>query len=157
MISDFRLAFRSLRKSPGFVVTALSALALGIGANTAIFSLVNQLLLRPPGIADPENVIAVRVRYDKLNLTSIGMSAPNFADVRDTREVFAHTAIVDEGDFNYTGGNVPERLQGANVTVEWFDVFGATPLLGRTFHPEEDQPNANQVVILAHSAWRSIR
>jgi len=156
MISDFRLAFRSLRKSPGFVVTALSALALGIGANTAIFSLVNQLLLRPPGIADPENVIAVRVRYDKLNLTSIGMSAPNFADVRDTREVFAHTAIVDEGDFNYTGGNDPERLQGANVTVEWFDVFGATPLLGRTFHPEEDQPNANQVVILAHSAWQRL-
>jgi hypothetical protein len=153
MISDFRLAFRSLRKSPGFALAALSALALGIGANTAIFSLVNQLLLSPPGITDPENVVAVRVRYDKLNLTSIGMSAPNFADVRDTSEVFEHAAITDSGDFNYTGGNVPERLQGANVTAEWFDVFGAAPLLGRTFHPEEDQPNANNVVVLGYSAW----
>jgi predicted permease len=156
MASDLRFAFRGLRKSPGFALTAIATLALGIGANTAIFSLVNQLLLNPPGIADPDRVIAVRVRYDKLNMTSIGMSAPNFANVRDNRELFEHTAIVGDEQYNYTGGSAPEQLKGAPVSVEWFDVFNAKPQLGRVFAPEEDQPNANHVVVLAHAAWQRL-
>lgn len=156
MASDLRFAFRGLKKSPGFALTAVATLALGIGANTAIFSLVNQLLLNPPGVSDPERVVALRVRYDKLKLTSIGMSSPNFADVRDSRELFEHTAIVDDGVFNYTGGVVPEQLKGSPVSVEWFDVFAAKPLMGRVFQPEEDKPNANNVVVLAYAAWQRL-
>jgi predicted permease len=156
MTSDLRFAFRGLRKSPGFALTAIATLALGIGANTAIFSLVNQLLLNPPGVTDPESVVAVRVRYTKLNMDSISMSAPDFADVRDSRELFEHAAIVNDGLFNYTGGVVPEQLRGAMVSVEWFDVFGAEPRLGRAFRPEEDQPNANNVVVLAFAAWQRL-
>jgi predicted permease len=156
MISGIRLAWRGLAKSPGFALTSVAALALGIGANTAIFSLVNQLLLNPPGMSNPDRIVAVRAKYDKLTLKSIPLSAPDFADVRSSREVFAHAAVMDGGDFNYTGGDIPERLQGQSVSVEWFDVFGAKPELGRTFRPEEDLPNADPVVILAHAAWKRL-
>ncbi len=156
MTSDLRFAFRGLRKSPAFALTAVATLALGIGANTAIFSLVNQLLLNPPGIPNPERIVAVRVRYDKLNLTSIGMSAPNFRDVRDSRELFERTALVGDAQYNYTIGAVPEQLKGAPVSVEWFDVFQAKPLLGRVFLPEDDQPNANHVVVLAYAGWQRL-
>jgi predicted permease len=112
--------------------------------------------LNPPGVTDPERVVALRVRYDKLNLTSIGMSSPNFVDVRDSRELFEYTAIVDGGQFNYTGGVTPEQLKGAPVSLEWFDVFAAKPVLGRVFLPEEDKPNANNVVVLAYAAWQRL-
>src|SRR5437773_183241 len=128
MLSNLRFAFRTLAKSPGFTLTSIAALALGVGANTAIFSLVNQLLLNPPGIANPDRIVAVRVKYDKLAMKSISLSAPDFADVRNTTQIFNHAAVMGQGDFNYTGGAVPERLQGASVSVQWFEVFGAKPL-----------------------------
>jgi len=156
MLSDFRVATRTLRKSPGFAATAIAALALGIGANAAIFSLVNQILLNPAGISRPNQVVAVRVKYDKLNLRSIPISARDFADVRDSRDLFEHASIIGEGDFNYTGGDAPERLQGASVSVEWFDVFGSRPLLGRVFTPDEDQPDANRVIVLSYPAWKRL-
>ena len=115
MLSDLRISIRTLGRSPGFALIILAALALGIGANTAIFSIVNALLLHPAGIADPERVVAVRVRYDKLNLKNIVVSAPDLADVRRTHEIFAHAALLRQGDFNYTRGDTPQRLQGAQV------------------------------------------
>ncbi|MGH9663739.1 MAG: ABC transporter permease, partial [Bryobacteraceae bacterium] len=147
MLSEMRIAARTLAKSPGFAGTAIAALALGIGANTAVFSVVNALLLNPPGISNPDRVVSVLARYDKLNLKSIPISIPDFTDVRDSRQVFEHTAVERGGDFNYTGGDAPRRLEGAEISLEWFDVFRATPLLGRVFHAEEDQPHANQVVV----------
>ncbi len=156
MLADLRIAFRTLKRTPGFAAVAIAALGLGIGANTGIFSIVNALLLHPAGIADPERVVAVRVRYYKLNLRSIGPSAPDLADVRDDRAVFEHAALWNDADFNYTGADLPERLQGAVVSAEWFDVFGAKPLMGRLFRPEEDQPHANQVVILSYAAWMRV-
>jgi predicted permease len=156
MWSEIRLAFRTLRKSPAFTLTAVAALALGIGANTAIFSIVNALLLHPPGVSDPDRVIAVRVKYDKLNLQSISLSARDFADVRDNRQLFERAAILDEHAFNYAAGGTPERLQGGRVSVEWFDVFGAKPVLGRLFRAEEDEPNAGTSVVLAYAAWQRL-
>lgn len=155
-MSNFRFAARSLTRTPGFTLTAVAALALGIGANTAIFSLVNQVLLNPPGIADPARVVAVRVRYEKLNMATIPASPTDFDDARKSTATFDAVAAQGEGDFNYTGAAVPERLQGAAVTQRWFDVFGARPLLGRTFLPEEDLPNANQVVVLSYAAWKRL-
>jgi predicted permease len=156
MLSDLRFACRTLAKTPGFALTSIAALALGIGANSAIFSLVNQLLLNPPGFSNPQRIVAVRAKYDKLSLKSIPLSVPDFADIRNSAQIFGHAALMGEGDFNYTGGDVPERLQGANVSVQWFDVFGAKPYLGRTFQPEEDAPNAQPVVVLAHGAWKRL-
>jgi len=155
-LQDLRYAVRMLLKNPGFTVVAVLTLALGIGANTAIFSVVNGLLLHPAGIPHPERLVAVRARYEKLNLKSIVISAPDFTFVRDNKQTFAATAIETETDFNYATGSWPLRLRGARVSSQWFDVFEANPLLGRVFTPEEDQPNANREVVLAYHTWKSI-
>ena len=156
MLTDLRTALRGLARSLGFAAIAITALALGIGANTAIFSIVNALLLHPAGIANPDRVVAVRARYYKLNLRSIGPSAPDLADVRDDRSVFEDAALWQDADFNYAGQDLPQRLQGAVVSAEYFDVFGARPGMGRLFRPEEDQPNANHVVVLSYAAWMRV-
>jgi predicted permease len=156
MISDLRIACRTLAKTPAFTLTAVAALALGIGANTAIFSLVSQVLLNPAGVSNPERVVAVRAKYDKLALKSIPVSIPDFTDVRASTSLFESAAMLQAGDFNYTGSGAPERLQGANVSLRWFDVFGAKPRIGRLFQPEEDTPNANQVAVLSYAAWQRL-
>jgi hypothetical protein len=155
-LQDLRYALRMLLKNPSFTVVAVLTLALGIGANTAIFSVVNGLLLHPYGIPHPERLLAVRARYEKLNLKSIVISAPDFTFVRDNKQTFAASAIEVETDFNYATGSWPLRLRGAKVSSQWFDVFEATPLLGRVFTPEEDQPNADREVVLAYHTWKSI-
>ena len=150
---DVRQALRGMRRSPGFTAVVVATLALGIGANTAIFSLVNQLLLHPPGIDHPERVLSIGTRYNKLNLRVFWVSPPTLADVRDSRSVFEHAALVSFRDVNYSAEDHPERLEAAAVSVEFFDVVGVKPLLGRTFRPEEDQPNANREVILTYPTW----
>src|SRR3981189_2767916 len=156
ILQDLRYAVRMLLKNPGFTVVAVLTLALGIGANTAIFSVVNGLLLHPYGIAHPERLLAVRVRYEKLNLKNIAISAPDFTFVRDNKQTFAASAIQTESDFNYATGSWPLRPRGARVSSQWFDVFETKPLLGRVFTPEEDQPNADRQVVLAYHTWKSI-
>ena len=143
-------------EDPAYTVVALVTLALGIGANTAIFSVVNQVLLNPAGISNPGRIVALRVNYDKLALRNIGVSIPDFADVLHSTQQFESAALLDTGDFNYTGSAVPERLRGASVTWRWFDVFGAHPALGRVFRPEEDRPNANPEVVLSFAAWKRL-
>ncbi len=155
-VTDLRYAGRTLLKSPGFAAAAIGALALGIGANTAIFSVVNEVLLNPAGVSNPDRIAALRVKYDKLALKSIGVSAPDFLDVQKSTQLFESGALLGQGDYNYTGSGVPERLQGATVSVQWFDVFGAKPRLGRVFQNEEDQPNANQAIVLSFAAWKRL-
>lgn len=152
-LADLRYAARTLRKSPGFTVVAVLTLTIGIGANTAIFSLVNQLLLHPPGIDHPERVVGLRTEYQKLNLAFSGSSAANLPDLRSSSDVFERAAIMQRGDLNYADGQTPERLRGAMVSAEWFEVFGAKPLIGRIFTPQEDQPNLNRVAVLSYGSW----
>jgi predicted permease len=151
-----RYAVRALLRTPAYTLVALITLALGIGANTAIFSVVNQVLLNPSGVSDPSRVVALRVNYDKLALRNIGVSIPDFADVLHSPQQFESAALIDTGDFNYTGSGVPEKLNGASVTYRWFDVFGAHPALGRVFQAEEDRPNANREVVLSFAAWKRL-
>jgi predicted permease len=153
-LQDVRFGLRALAKSPGFTAVAILTLALGIGTNTAIFSVVNGLFLHPPGVMQPDRVVVQRVRYGKLGLKSIVISAPDFAQVRDSKNIFQSAALETTSDFNYSTGEFPERLRGAQVSWQWFDVFGARPILGRVFAPEEDQPNANREVVLAYPAWQ---
>lgn len=147
--TDLHYAMRTLRNSPGFSVVAILTLAVGIGANTAIFSLVNQLLLHPAGIDHPERVLAVRTR------DNTSSSPATFADLHASTAIFERVALSDGSGtgVNYAGGESPERLYAPGVSQEWFDVFGAKPLLGRVFTSEEDQLNRNRVVILSHAAW----
>ena len=151
---DIRYGLRMLVKNPGFTAVAMITLALGIGANTAIFSVLNALFLHPPGVLHPEQVVALRVRYTKLGLSNIVVSAPDLAQVRDSKQIFTAAALEDTADFNYVEREWPQRLQGAMVSSPWFDVFGAKPVLGRIFTPEEDQPKANHEVVLAYRAWQ---
>ena len=153
-LQDIRFGFRVLAKSPGFASVAILTLALGIGANTAIFSVMNGLFLHPPGVAQPDHVVVQRVRYGKLGLKSIVVSAPDFLQVQDSKNIFQSAAIETTADFNYSTEEFPERLRGAQVSWQWFDVYGARPILGRVFTPDEDQPNANHEVILSYHAWR---
>jgi predicted permease len=154
LASDIRFALRMLRKSPAFTFVAILTLALGIGANTATFSVVNGLFLHPPGVSQPDRVVVQRVRYGKLGLKSLVVSAPDFVQVRDSQNIFQYAALENTADYNYNIGAFPQRLRGAQVSWQWFDVFGARPVLGRVFTREEDQPNANQEVVLSCSAWR---
>lgn len=153
MLQDLRIAVRALRKNLVFSVTAIAVLALGIGANSAIFGLVNQALFSPPGLSDPSRIVAVRAQYQKLNMSSVSISVPDFRDVLEARDVFEHTAVMERNDMTFSTGGVPLVLQGAKVSREWFDVFGARPALGRTFVQEEDQPEGQRAVVLAHAAW----
>jgi predicted permease len=153
---NLRYAVRTLRRSPGFACAAVISLAVGIGANAAIFSIVNGLLLHPAGIERPEEVVAPRVTYKKLNLDRIEMSATDFDDVRKSSGTFSKAAMGNIAGFNYTGGDSPVRLQGGTVTWQWFDVFGTKPILGRAFHSEEDQPGANRVAVLSFDIWNRL-
>lgn len=154
--TDLRIACRTLARTPGFTLTAVAALALGIGANTAIFSVVNEVLLNPAGVANPDQIVELRVKYDKLALRSIPVSVPDFADVQNSTQMFETAAVLGEGDYNYTGSGAPERLQGATVSLHWFDVFRAAPRLGRIFTADEDKPNANHVIVLSYAAWKRL-
>jgi predicted permease len=156
VLHDLRYGIRMLAKNPGFTAVAVLSLALGIGANTIIFSVINELFLHPTGIRDPEHLFAVRVKYDKLNLKSIVISAPGFKDIRDSTRIFSSAAASYEESFNYLAPEGPKRLAVSKVTWQWFDAFGARPLLGRMFRPEEDQPHANQVVVLAYDSWQRL-
>jgi predicted permease len=149
-------AFRTLRRSPLFACAAVLSLALAIGANTAIFSIVNALMLHPAGVDRPEQVVAPRVTYKKLHLNRIAMSATDFADVQSSRKVFASAAMTDLRPFNYTSGDSPLRLLAGAVTWQWFEVFHAKPLLGRGFRAEEDKPGANHVTVLSYETWQKL-
>ena len=145
-----------LAKNPGFTTVAVLTLALGVAANAVIFSVINGLFLHPSGIADPTHLFAIRVKYDKLNLKSIVVSAPAYAEVRESRQIFSSTAAENEEGFNYLAPDGPQRLMAAKVSWEWFNVFGVRPLAGRVFRPEEDQPHNNQVVVLAYPTWQRL-
>jgi predicted permease len=154
LLQDIRFGLRTLAKSPGFAAVAILTLALGIGANSAIFSVVNTLFLHPPGVSQPDRVVVQRARYLKLGLTNIVVSIPDYAQVRDSKKVFATAALETGATFNYTAGDFPQMLRGAMVTWQWFDVFGAKPIAGRVFTPEEDQPKANHEIVLSYGTWK---
>ncbi len=153
---ELRFACRSLLRAPGFAVLAILTLALGIGANSAIFSAVNALLLHPAGISEPKRVVVPRVKYDRLNYTNLVISYNDYEDIARSTEVFSSAAIAKTGSYNYTGGEYPQRLQALRVSEKWFEVFGAEPARGRLFTDGENQPGANRVAILGDAAWHRL-
>src|SRR5215469_9108009 len=155
LLQDLRYALRQMRKAPGFSATAIVTLALGIGATVAVFSVINAVFFNPGGIPHPASVLALRAKYTMGGLANINISTTDFGDAVTARNIFTSAAVLKGEDFNYSGTDgVPQRLSGASVSWQWFDVFWARPYLGRVFRPEEDQPNANHVAILSYRAWQ---
>ena len=149
-----RYAIRSLRRSPGFTIIALLTLALGIGANTAIFSFVNGVLLKPLPYRDPHGIVMVWEKPPGGDRN--GISTLNFLDWKNQNSVFEHMAAINfGGNVTLTGAGQPEELQGVRVSASYFEIFGVQAVLGRTFAPDEDQLGKSQVVILSHRLWEN--
>jgi putative ABC transport system permease protein len=144
-----------LARSPGFTVVAVVTLALGIGANTAIFSLVNAVLLRPLSFPQPQQLVKVWTHFTGIGLPNDQnwVSAPEFRDIDELNHSFSGLAAIGEGGFNISGQGMPERVQGLVVSPSFFSVLGVQPALGRVFLPEEGQPGKNNVVLLSHGLW----
>src|SRR5215213_4280126 len=155
LLQDIRFGVRMLLKSPGVSVVATIALALGIGANTAIFSVVNAVLLRPLPFPDSDSLVAVFETDTQRGLQRGSHSYPNFLDVRAQSTMFEHMASYHSGDFIMTGRGEPARLQGSVVTANLFPLLGVSPMLGRAFLPDEDKPTeTGRVVVLSHSLFQ---
>ncbi|MFE8599359.1 ABC transporter permease [Archangium violaceum] len=149
---DFWLALRKLRKSPGFTLIAVLTLALGMGANSAIFSVVDTVLLRPLPMPEAERLVHV---YSVLRGRNGDTSVLDFRDMREKSRSFKELAAADSTDLSLTGaGGEPERLQGTTVSAEFFQVLGTSPLVGRTFLPGENAPGHSRVVVLGHALWQ---
>src|SRR5437016_1941701 len=145
-MNDLKFAFRQLLKNPGFTAIAVLTLALGIGANTAIFSIVNAVLLRPFPYQAPERLVIVQERVSAGG--GFSPSYPNFVDWRAQNTTFDSIVAVRQNEsFNLTGAGEPERLQGRLVSAEFFSTLGIKPLVGRDFLMEEDRAGATPAVI----------
>jgi putative ABC transport system permease protein len=155
---DLKYGFRVLRKNPGFAIGAIIVLALGIGANAAIFSVVNAVLLRPLPYSDPERIAMVyHVPPQKSfpGMKIFAVSPANYLDWKSQNSVFDAMSIFHGTTMTVTGKDQPEALPGMVVSSEFFQVFGATPIMGRTFTPEEDTDGHGNVVVLSYPFWQN--
>ena len=154
MLEDLRYSFRRITKSPGFSAIVVLTLGLGIGANTAIFSFVHALLLRPLPYNEPGELVTIRHFYPSLNDLRAPVSAAGFRDYRDRTRSFEAVGVSGGWAPNLTGVGEPERLTGGRVSAGYLQTFGVQPLLGRLFVPEEDEPGGARVVVLSHGFWQ---
>ncbi|MCI0491299.1 MAG: ABC transporter permease [Blastocatellia bacterium] len=153
-LQDLRYGIRMLMKRPVFTVVAVLTLALGIGANTAIFSVVNAVLLRSLPYPHAERIIQLWEKSDEQKVYTGSVSPHNFTDWRNQSQSFEYVAAYRYAPFTLTGGDRPERLNGLMVSSDFLSVMGVQPLLGRDFLPEEDMPGRNRAVILSHGLWQ---
>jgi putative ABC transport system permease protein len=150
--SDLVYALRMLRKNPGFATAAVVTLALGIGANTAIFSVCNAVLLKPPPYAEPDRIVMLwEHRRGQMPQT---VAPANFVDWREQTRSFSEVAAIRSTSMILIGQGEPARLKGAAVSANFLSLFGVQLILGRNFLPEEDQPERNRVAILSYQMWR---
>jgi putative ABC transport system permease protein len=152
MLQDLRHGERVLRKSPGFAVVAILTLALGIGATSAIFSVVNAVLLRPLAMNDPSHVMYVQEHWQDI---FPGLSVGNYIDIRNQNSAFAELCASNSAGFNLEAGELPERVDGEIATANYFATFGVEPILGRPFSAQEDKPGQAKVVVISERLWRS--
>ena len=159
LLQDLRYGIRMLAKNPGFTVVAVLTLALGIGANTAIFTIVNAVLLNPLPVADASRLVQLDTTDKKTtvalgNATRLGISFPNYEDYARQASVFSGLAAFQPTGLTLSGGEKPKLFQGYLVTANYFDVLGVNAMLGRTFRPDEDQhPGGDGVAVLSYGLW----
>jgi putative ABC transport system permease protein len=153
LLQDLRYSLRLLLKNPGFAAVAVLALALGIGANTAIFSVVNAVLLRPLPYTEPDRLMLVISSNPTRGFARFAVSPPDFLDWSAQSRSFEAMAAMDTSPFNLTQGKEPERLRGARVSASFHGIMRAKPALGRDFLPEDDRDGAELVVLISHDLW----
>jgi len=156
LLQDMRYGLRILVKNPGFTVVAVVTLALGIGANTAIFSLVNGVFLRPLGYKRSGRLVFVAATNRRLGSRLDVTSYPDFADWRAQNHVFSGLAAYRPQTYDLSGGSLPERIRGVRISEDLFPLLEEKPVLGRAFLPEEYQPGKNHVVLVGDGLWRQL-
>ena len=158
LLQDFRFALRQFKKSPGFALTTIMTIALGIGGTTAIFSLVNTVLLRPLPFPDPDRIMSVASRNDRnpgiRGSAGAPLSYPDFFDWRSQNKSFSALASFHDNDFTMTGIGEPQHLIGHVVAADFFRILGVSPALGRGFTKEDEKPGVH-VVVLSHTLWEN--
>ncbi|HXM32228.1 MAG TPA: ABC transporter permease, partial [Chthoniobacterales bacterium] len=155
MLSDLRYAFRQLLKAPSFTAVAILTLALGIGACTAIFSVVNVVLLRPLDYPEPDRIVIIR-ETNLPRFPEFSVSPPNYLDWEKQTKSYEYLAAYGAAPLNLTGEGEPQRLIGLKTTAHYFDAYGVKPILGRMLLPEEDAPGKNHVVVLSYPFWQRV-
>ena len=153
LVADLRYALRTLRKNPGFAAVAILTLALGIGANTAIFSVVNAVLLRPLPYKDASRLVFMR--ETQMRVGEVSVSYPDFLDWRQQNQSFAQMAAVHNVGFNLGGVDKPESIAGYGVSSAFLSMLGVQPILGRDFLPAEEQPGTEPVALVSYELWQS--
>ncbi|PYS68651.1 MAG: ABC transporter permease, partial [Acidobacteria bacterium] len=151
MLNDLRYGIRSLLKHPGFTVIAVITLALGIGVDTAIFSLVNTVLLRALPFQNPERLVSINKSATSEGLP--GIAAFEYLAWREKNSTFEDIGAYSSDNYNLTGNGGPERISAAGVSASFFTTLGVSPIRGRVFVPEEDQKGRNQVVLISEALW----
>jgi predicted permease len=156
LLRNLRYAGRTLSKNPGFALVAIGTLALGIGANTAIFSVANALLLRPLPYAHPERLVLVYAARPDAPRVIQPFSYPRSEFIREKGHAFSGFGAFTAENFNLTGRGDPEQLSAARVSWSFFDVLGVRPSIGRAFLPDEDQPGGKPVCLISHALWTRV-
>src|SRR5688572_9486298 len=151
-LQDVRYAFRTLSRSRMFALIAVACLALGIGVNTTIFSVVNAILLRPFGFTNPEELVYLEELNTRSN-DDAGVAWPNLVDWRSQSTVFSDIAAVQGRSLTLANVEEPERLEGSAITWNMFPMLGVSPVVGRLFRAEEDKPGGDRVVLLSDGLW----
>jgi putative ABC transport system permease protein len=154
LLQDLRFGIRMFLKSPGLTAVLILTIALGIGLNSALFSVVNTLLLNPLPFPDADRLIIAWTRSAKISSNRLGVTPEEFEDWRKQTQSFAGITALDGTLFNLSGTDEPERIQAGRVSTNFFSVFGIKPALGRDFLPEEGDLKSGRVVILGHSVWQ---
>ena len=153
LLADLRYAVRTLRKSPVFTVATVLTMALTIGANTAIFSVVNSVLIRPLPFAAPERLMQVAERNDKLNIPSFAASVLNYLSWKEQNRSFEALGAVGSGTYAVTGRGDPEQINGATITPSLLPILGIQPFMGRDFRDGDDVPGAPRVAMISQALW----
>lgn len=154
VVQDIRFALRQLRKAPAFTTVALLTLALGIGASTALFSVVDTVLLRPLPYQQPERLVTVTETLPGMGTDEIGVSAGEYQDYRSQNRSFAQVAAYQSEGFNLTGAGQPLRINAAKISASAFSLLGVSPELGRSFSDDEERKGSDKVVVLSHGLWQ---
>jgi predicted permease len=154
MPSVLRYAVRQLLKSPGFTLVAVFGLALGIGANVALFSVVNSVLLRPLPYHEPDRLVRLSSTNEENNLTRVGFSHPRYLEVQQRQQVFSTLALSAGNAFTLTGRGDPEQLVGLHASATLLPALGLDPLVGRNFSADEDRPGGEHVVLISQAIWQ---
>jgi hypothetical protein len=155
LLQDVRYGLQLLLKSPGFTIVAVLSLALGVGANTAIFSIVNAVLLRSLPFSHPDRLVKIVANNRGVGAQDIGLSVPELDDLRLRAGVFEQVSATNAGDTNLTGAERPQRHQVAVVSPNYFSMLGASAHIGRVFGPSDEVPGFAEAAVISDSLWAS--